>query len=351
MANPLHVLDHLAEAHSLVVASPEQVMPFLDRYLHAWASRLAAKDRDDATSSESAMKIVLDPASNEQDSALRLLLQRQKLDEMLARQERERQEEALQPRPCLFCKTVSENRHELFRHMFDDHGFSIGLPDNLVEVNEFLDAVAAKLTRLQCIYCEKTFTTSAVLRKHMRKKKHFKINPRNQEYDRYYIINYLEPGKNWESYQDEQYESEEDRDANDWEDWSEADDSFRTMCLFDEDVFETASDAVDHMKAAHGFDLSEIRKSRGLDFYAVIRLVNFVRLKTAHGTCFSCGAAFETMDELADHFRCTDHAALVPGPADPLWADPMYLFPTFDDDPLLTWDPEVDDEGDGTPAM
>ena len=63
---------------------------------------------------------------------------------------------------------------------------------------------------LQCLYCEKHFPAPAVLRKHMRKKKHFKINARNKIYDKFYIINYLEPGKYWETFENEHYESDED---------------------------------------------------------------------------------------------------------------------------------------------
>jgi len=48
-----------------------------------------------------------------------------------------------------------------------------------------------KIQSLQCLYCEKVFKSNAVLRKHMRKKKHFKINSKNHIYDKFYIINYL----------------------------------------------------------------------------------------------------------------------------------------------------------------
>lgn len=112
--------------------------------------------------------------------------------------------------------------------MFTEHNFNIGLPDNLVHVNEFLDMLEAKLSRyvwtypdhlsiliilcsLQCLYCEKTFTSPAVLRKHMRKKKHFKIASKNRQYDRFYVINYLEPGKNWESFENDNYDSEDEK--------------------------------------------------------------------------------------------------------------------------------------------
>ncbi|KAI9329233.1 hypothetical protein DFJ73DRAFT_860861 [Zopfochytrium polystomum] len=323
-------------------------MPFLDRYINAWAVRIAERGVTgcgfSSSSSEGGVLHMMDPDANSEDKAIRNDLQRVKLNEMLARQERERVEDAMHPRNCLFCKHVLENRHELFKHMFNEHSFNIGLPDNLVEINEFLDLVSAKLTSLQCIYCEKLFKSSAVLRKHMRKKKHFKINPRNQGYDRFYIINYLEPGKNWESYQNEQYESDEDKDGNEWEDWKDASDADRTMCLFDENVFDTVADAVAHLNFAHGFDLKQIRAAAGLDFYGVIRLINFIRQKAAHGACHHCGQAFETMEGLAAHYVSTDHARMIPQPSDSLWSDPMYLFPTYDDDPLLTWDNEEEED-------
>lgn len=37
----------------------------------------------------------------------------------------------------------------------------------------------------------------------MRKKQHKKINPQNKTYDKFYVINYLEFGKNWEDVQSE----------------------------------------------------------------------------------------------------------------------------------------------------
>lgn len=45
----------------------------------------------------------------------------------------------------------------------------------------------------------------------MRKKKHFKIASKNRQYDRFYVINYLEPGKNWESFENDNYDSEDEK--------------------------------------------------------------------------------------------------------------------------------------------
>jgi hypothetical protein len=39
------------------------------------------------------------------------------------------------------------NRTILFRHMFMEHNFNIGLPDNLVNVNDFLAILEDKLNK------------------------------------------------------------------------------------------------------------------------------------------------------------------------------------------------------------
>ena len=83
--------------------------------------------------------------------------------------------------------------------------------ENIVLVLLTYDFPFMSMSSLQCLYCEKVFTAAVVLRKHMRKKKHFKIAPNNRLYDRFYVINFLEPGKNWENFENDRYESDEDR--------------------------------------------------------------------------------------------------------------------------------------------
>ena len=97
--------------------------------------------------------------------------------------------------------------------MFQVHKFNIGRPDNLVDVGEFVDMLQQRLDNMQCLYCEKTYKSTAVLKQHMRKKKHFKLNPKNNLYDRFYVMNYLAPGKNWQELQKElDAEPEEDKE-------------------------------------------------------------------------------------------------------------------------------------------
>lgn len=84
----------------------------------------------------------------------------------------------------------------------------LGNPQNLVFIDELIQQIENKLDSLQCIYCEKTFPDRNTLKEHMRKKLHKRINPQNKNYDKYYIVNYLEVGKTWEV-----IEKEEDKYA------------------------------------------------------------------------------------------------------------------------------------------
>ncbi len=49
----------------------------------------------------------------------------------------------------------------------------------------------------------------------MRKKSHKRLNPKNRMYDRFYVINYLELGKNWQvvlSEDEKDYNSDDDNE-------------------------------------------------------------------------------------------------------------------------------------------
>jgi uncharacterized C2H2 Zn-finger protein len=47
------------------------------------------------------------------------------------------------------------------------------------------------MDELQCLYCERIFRDHASFRAHLRKKRHYKINPRDKRFDKFYIINYV----------------------------------------------------------------------------------------------------------------------------------------------------------------
>ncbi|KAI8081889.1 uncharacterized protein B0P05DRAFT_538492 [Gilbertella persicaria] len=343
------LVQHLRTKHKLVFKNLHHMYMALDTYLLRWANEFGQKPMDEFAYLDQEV-YVIDPEKCSLDKEIREDMQRAKLNEVLKTQQNERETESKLPRKCLFCKIICENRAVLFKHMFAEHNFNIGLPDNLVNVNEFLDTLEAKLSNLQCLYCEKTFTSPAVLRKHMRKKKHFKIASKNRQYDRFYVINYLEPGKNWESFENETYESDDEKKDESWADWEE-DVQESTMCLFDTQVLASPKEALEHMSAVHGFDLTSIRKSKGLDFYQTIVLINYIRHQSSLGHCFSCGSkGFDSENDLTEHVDkegCI--AKFVPMDA-PFWKDPRYLIPTYENDPLLTGF-EQDNEEDEDDAL
>ncbi|KAJ2847850.1 hypothetical protein J3B02_004073, partial [Coemansia erecta] len=263
LACAAEVARHLRDTHGLVFRNLGHMALCMQAYVNAWAEQQIQQGGSDE------MRTV-DPAINEVDKAIRERVHRESLETVLATQAAERHGVAQQPRKCLFCKHTCETRADLFRHAYREHNFNIGLPDNLVNVDEFLHILESKLAMLQCLYCEKTFTSPAVLRKHMRKKKHFKISAHNRLYDRFYVVNYAEPGRSWEAMESEKPDSDaEDADRRDdsWADWDDKAE-MPAMALFDDRECANAEECWAYMRAQCGFDIRAVRKARGLDFYS-----------------------------------------------------------------------------------
>ncbi|KAJ1959816.1 hypothetical protein H4R35_007603, partial [Dimargaris xerosporica] len=129
-------------------------------------------------------------------------------------------------------------------------------------------------------------------------------------------------------------------------DWEEAV-TEPTMCLFDQVMEDSPVAICEHMKHAHGFDLLAIRQAHHLDFYKTVTLINYVRRQASLGVCVGCDANVGSLIQLADHMTANGcFAKLPPGPSHPIWADPQYLFPTYEDDPLLIWVDDNDDDAD-----
>src|SRR5690606_16517474 len=82
-----------------------------------------------------------------------------------------------------------------------------------------------------------------------------------------------------------------------------------------------------------------------LDFYKTIALINYIRHKTSLNTCYACGKSFLQLSEMTQHMETDQCFTKIPNLEDPFWKDPKYLFPTYENDPLLTgFDGESDDD-------
>ncbi|KAI7854781.1 hypothetical protein BDC45DRAFT_535353 [Circinella umbellata] len=345
--------EHFKVDHKLSFKNLHHMYIALDSYLKRWGELLRSKPITEYGTPDSTDNdvYIIDPRKCELDQKLRAEMQRHALDEVLSTQQKERDGPAKESRKCLFCKVICDNRTVLFKHMFSEHNFNIGLPDNLVNVNEFLDLLESKLIKLQCLYCEKTFTSAPVLRKHMRKKKHFKIAAKNRQYDKFYVINYLEPGKNWEHFERDNMESDDeksDQSDDSWAEWDEEEPEV-SMCLLCPETETSPQEAWDHMEKKHGFDLTRIRKQLGLDFYKTIVLINYIRHQSSLDKCFVCGTTVEDLSLLGNHLdekKCLSQSL---DPNAEFWKDPKYLLPTYEGDPLLTgFDDDSDTEDEET---
>ncbi|KAJ2724581.1 hypothetical protein GGI07_001834 [Coemansia sp. Benny D115] len=335
---------HLKEVHRMNVRNLSHLSLTLQEYLDAYAAE-STKDGKDAVGMR-----VIDPATDERDREIRDRIKNDSLDAVLAAQAIERRGVAQERRKCLFCKHVCENRADLFRHGYREHNFNIGLPDNLVGVSDFLHILESKLAALQCLYCEKTFTSPAVLRKHMRKKKHFKISAHNRLYDRFYVVNYAEPGKSWEALENEAADSdaeEADRKDDSWEDWQEKEEAAPAKALFDLHECGSAEQCWAYMKKQCGFDIHRIRQDADLDFYRTVALINHIRRCSANNTCFACQKAFASVEQLVAHVAENGAEHLVaPAKDSDIWEDKDNLKPVIENDPLLMAFDDAAEPGD-----
>eukprot|EP00298_Acanthocystis_sp_HF-20_P029117 c7999_g1_i1.p1 GENE.c7999_g1_i1~~c7999_g1_i1.p1 ORF type:complete len:280 (+),score=104.22 c7999_g1_i1:27-866(+) len=229
---------------------------------------------------------------------------------------------------CLFCrKEFTGPWSTLFLHMLNEHGFHPGRLDNMINIESFLEFLREKLNRFECIYCKKTFPSWDVLKKHLRKKKHFRIPPNDTEFDKFYLINHVD-GVHWKDLQNESDEdSELDPSKNNEDDWNEwvvtKEDGVNEIaeCLFCDFKFEGgAFPCIEHMKLVHNFDIQKTFISLNLDDYGVIRYINYSRLK-----------------KISLKKPISNTSQILPSSVKE-FNDEKYLKPVLEDDGLLTFD-------------
>ena len=376
-------LRHLLEDHFIVIDNVSQVAD-LPGYVNYWKQKLETgsvltefcsvtkskvKKDDEVEEKEKEFYMLSDVLM--EDKELRVQLQMKRLEEVLEIQAAERNDKTFK-RSCLFCRTEFEESYvKLLDHMAHDHHFSVGLPHNLVFVNELLDTLEKKLDDKVCIFCEKVFKTREVLKEHMRKKMHKKINPKNKAYDKFYLINYREFGKNWESlgsknrrnssnghFLDEEEDelpngfesdgSEDDSEERDWSDWRGGDKS-SAVCLFCPANYSERDDLLMHMTCVHDFDFQDVRNSLKLDFYLQVKVINFVRRRMHLNQCIFCGRKEAERDKLVEHMAEEEHMRLPEDREE--WNQAEYFFPTYENDMLLNLlDDDVYETNDGVPV-
>jgi len=393
--NPHKFLTHLYTKHFIEILDACDVFTFLQQYVDYYKVQInefakgnedlsvecidAESDPQNFFSSASALNEVnpiqilkdnvhlfkrKDPLILGNDLQIRKSLLHQKLQSILQIQHQERISDHLLPAPCLFCANISSSKYALFEHMFKEHSFNIGLLDNLVEVGEMLDVLRNQLKMLVCIYCERTFHSALVLRQHMRKKKHFKIHPKNHRYDKYYVVNFTEPGKSWDVLEDERnsrtshqpskkienqaeilnelsdtFSTQLNTDSTEDSSDSEVIDQF-TVCIFDSKIFSTPHNLISHLQNNHHFNLKQILTfSPSYSIYSAIQIVNYLRTVAYSLQCLCCTDQFQIENEYVQHSN--DHFVKMDLPQiifnrQHEWQNEKYLIPAIENDPLLT---------------
>jgi len=354
---------HLVEFHHFMIDQPHMISD-LASYVKYWSKKFEERPMSEFCSVLTSKVISKDSKEEEkevdfhmlsdvlrEDRELRILLQRRRLEEILDYHRIEREDKSFK-RDCLFCRTTFEGDFsKLLNHMAFDHNFSVGKPDNIVFVNELIDLLDKNLNDNICIFCEKTFKTRDVLKEHMRKKGHKKINPKNANYDKFYVVNYQEFGRKWDEIardkdgnfsEDELptgFESDsDDTEDGEWGDWMG--DRGCAVCLFCPAKYSALNDLLTHMTSIHDFDFQDVRNGLRLSFYRQIKLVNYIRRKMHLNECFYCGDEFDSTEDLTAHLESEAHMK-VPEDAASTWDKADYYFPTYENDELLY---RLDDE-------
>jgi Zn ribbon nucleic-acid-binding protein len=280
-----------------------------------------------------------------EDKELRSNLQQNKLENLLQRHQFEREDKNYE-RECLFCRFVSiGTRVNYLNHLYEKHNFHIAKPDNLILIDDLINLVATKLEKLQCIFCEGYFKDRTILKEHMRKKGHKRINPDNKEYDKFFLVNYTgekpKPKSSYKSYNSNSYKSQNqpqpaadyEHDSNvdsdpEWSDWTEENGPLIT-CLLCEHAEKEYDSILNHMEKQHEFSFTN--ETLGLDFYHKIKIVNFIRRQIHLKQCLSCDLKFSDAKNLEKHIKETKHLNL----SKERWDQPEYFFPTYEDDLFL----------------
>lgn len=315
------LLEHLKTCHDIKIHEPTGVEPFLDQYLEKYKGILKNGFG------------VLGAEGDSEDVKMRQELHMKMLNGLLEIQQMERNSIYKKSRMCLFCHVLCSNLAELFSHMFQDHHFNIGLLDNLIFVETFLNDLE-EMTKLkkQCIFCNEIFRNGTCLRKHLKSKNHFKINGKDEKWDRFYLVNYVNLVKGPKTDKSKEEADEMDEEVDEWEDLKDEID-LKTQCLFCTEILIDPETCFKHMKESHDFDMKEIQKQHKFTFYDTMKFINYLRNCQRHEE--------DPFGHQGSHKTFRNGEI----PEIKLWNRPEFYFPVYEEDPLLT---AIEDEEDSS---
>lgn len=219
---------------------------------------------------------------------------------------------------------------DICEHMFELHGFSVGLPDNLVHLPRLLDILKFKLDHLQCFYCEHIFKSTKVLKEHMRKKKHWRIPQSRPLYDQFYLVTFSQPNNDYAHREEMEEEDNVDEEMEDWQDWDESasdNEADKAQCIYCPSQWKRPQECFDHMQREHEFDFFGTKQKLALTPYQCIAWINHCRKCAKERICAMCSKNFESMEQVLEHQRHEKH--LGPPLEYDLFSDPSYVMTCF----------------------
>uniref|UniRef100_A0A8D9ESB5 Zinc finger protein 277 n=1 Tax=Cacopsylla melanoneura TaxID=428564 RepID=A0A8D9ESB5_9HEMI len=337
------LLTHIFVSHKMVIADVPLIAD-LKLYLDYWRVKLQQVGVSDVCTGIQMNGELYHLLSDvlPEDRMLRQGLHIKRMERALGQQETERLDSSYSVQ-CMFCRhEMSPTRSVYIQHLAEHHNVQLGPVETLVYIDKLLDLVQRQIDNLKCLFCERTYKSRDVLKEHMRKKGHKRLNPHNEMYDQFYIDSYREMDRSWKNNKRRPVPSSssteppsagsEDESAaedSDWSDWTEPD-SCDLVCLFCDVRASAWKRILDHLQAEHGFDF--LTAVKHLDFYRQVKLVNYLRREIYWNSCPVCKTKFQTKLALYAHIKQENHAVL---PEETYWNCPEYFFPTYENDAFL----------------
>ena len=186
---------HLKNNHQLIVFQIFQVAPFLESYLNYYFGQdnRECNIRSKFYSSDGITHIGAAPENPNQlaDAPIRFKLEHSLLSRFL-KQQKEYLSLSLENERCFICdETPGGSYAEYLAHLEEQHKLVLGKAYNLVFLPEFISVLRCRLVdQLCCIFCNANFENIDKVKMHMVDKRHFRINPLDKLFDKYYFINY-----------------------------------------------------------------------------------------------------------------------------------------------------------------
>ncbi|KAG7169721.1 Zinc finger protein 277-like [Homarus americanus] len=339
------LLRHLSIEHKFTIGAVEQVAD-LRQYVLYWGKLRDLELQDYCvvinTNSEPGAKGPVETfylLCNKlpEDNKLRLALSHMKLKYIVEQKEKERSDISFS-RKCIYCsETVTGGVTNCFHHLTFQHGFSVGNPDNIIYGAKLLDLLEEKLHK----YHIPVFENDGLLC-------HLDDNEMHDaetgsccspQDDVMVVPEDILPHSNSILKDSRLREEINGMDSGDV--------YGSVMCLF---CLYTASgdhahvQVYSHMRSLHCFDFTEVMKE--LSFYNQVKLINYIRWKTAKSECYFCGQVFSRTDSMEEHRVLANHITL---PDSELYEDKRWLQPILEEDGLLQRLREAGDSDDEDP--